>query len=402
MQQRISIIFLPTLVVAWLFMIYEYVLRVSDSVIVNHLMQSLQIGPGAMSVLSSGFYIPYVLMQVPAGLLLDRYDVKKIWPFALLSVTIGSFLFAISHTIELATIARVFMGIGSAFAWVSIIKIIVNHLRESYHNFTIGLSMTLAMLGAIIGQAPWLLITNHLGSWQAPYYIFAGIGIVLLLIALFFAKNINGPSRDVSLKSIGILKQILPAFKGRNFWILVIFIGVLSSPQTAFTALWGVEFFHQSYHFSREAAASLLSMIWFGGLFGGPVLGIIADSIKDKKWLLIAINGLTILLMLIIIYVQPHIHIVVASILFFIGLLTNGNIIIFAMTSRMTQALSKGAIVGVTNMFNMAGGPIFQMLIGGILSSTMTAGNIGNFSIALSVIPIALFLTLLSLFWYRR
>jgi MFS family permease len=366
-------------------------------------MQDLYVGPTEIGLISAGFYLPYVLMQIPAGLLLDRFDIRGIWPIAFGLVACGSFLFAMSQNFYVATIARILMGTGAAFAWISVVKIISSYISSRYHSLLIGISMSLGMLGAILGQGPWLAYTESMESWQQPYYLFALIGFILLSLVFFFSRNINITSDNKDkITLLDILKELVPLLKRKNFWILVLFIAVLSSPQTAFTALWGVEFFHQHYQLTRETAASLLSLIWIGGFFGGPILGAIADKLTHKKLVLIFINTATLILFSFIVYHHNLSIITLKILLFFIGMLTNGNVIIFAITSNLTKNISKGLVIGCTNTFNMSGGPIFQLIIGGVLSATISAGNMGNFTIALSAIPIALLLTLIGLLFLNN
>jgi fucose permease len=64
------------------FYFYEFVLRVSPSVMVDELMTSFGITASAVGVLSAFYLYAYAPMQLPVGLLMDRYGIKKILSLA--------------------------------------------------------------------------------------------------------------------------------------------------------------------------------------------------------------------------------------------------------------------------------------------------------------------------------
>lgn len=392
---------LPTLLLGWIFILYEYAIRLSDSVIIDKLMQSFSIGPGRIGVLSSAYYIPYVLMQIPAGLIIDRFGIRRSWSFALLSIALGSFIFGHSDSTTMASIGRALMGIGSSFAWVGTVGVIYRLTGGKNSASLIGLSMSLCMIGALLGQAPWLYLTNVLQHWRTPYVYAAAFGLIVFVLILLFA-NKECKKKPLSQDLLSIIKSVLPLLKSKPFWILLVYLTAISLPQNAFTALWAVEFLKRSYHLHAENAAMLMSLIWIGGLVGAPAIGFLSDRLKTQRNFLISVGVLTLVLMLVVIFVQPHSQFLLASLLFVIGFITNASVVVYALAAKMSADISTTSVIGVANMVNMGGAAIVQMITGGVLSLTMTTGNIGNFYWALSVIPLVLLCSLVSLLFLKR
>lgn len=386
---------MSTLLLGWLFILYSYATRMSDSVIIDQLMHTLQIGPGRIGILSSAFYLSYVFMQIPAGLLIDRYGICRAWTLAVAIIALGCFLFSISTDASLASFARVLMGIGSAFAWIGTIGVIYRLTGEKHAAFLIGVSMTLCMLGAILGQGPWLWLTQHLGNWQQPYQLAAVIGIVLAGFVLLMADKKN-KQMDLTHDLLSIIRAIWPLFHNGKFWILIIYLMAISLPQNAFTALWAVEFLKRTYLLSPKTASWLMSLIWLGGLFGAPVIGFIADRSSKKRMLMLLSGMSTLILMLWVIFFQPHSIWLLGALLFLIGFITNASVIVYAQVAKIADSKSTSSALGFANMVNMGGAALVQVVTGWILSLTMTAGNIGNFYWALCVIPVILFLSTIS------
>ncbi len=385
------------------FIVYEYALRVSDSVIVNHLMVDLHLNPAQVGVLSSAYYIPYVLMQMPAGALLDRYGVYKCWMLAISVVAMGSFLFAYSDGLLTTVVARAFMGIGSAFAWVGVVKLITQYMGVRKPTLMIGISMSVAMLGAVLGQAPWLYLTNWIGHWRFPYFFGALWGLLLvsgLAVLCHFHRQIS-----YAANSVVSWKKIRKTFKtlslSGNFWVLALFAGMLATPQSAFTAIWGVKFLTDARGIPATLAATLVSTVWIGAIFGGPTLGLIADRVKNKYFLAAAVGISLMLLMSLVTFVTLPSHALLMLVFFVIGGLSNGNIIIFVLMCQRFKTLPTASVVGITNMVNMGVGPIFQLVIGLILTTPGMANvviNAGRFEMAIAIIPIVLTLSSLVVF----
>ena len=65
--------------VAGLYYFFEIIIRTLPSTMSHTLMYIFQINATSLSILTSFFYyIAYVSMQIPAGLMVDRYSVKKV------------------------------------------------------------------------------------------------------------------------------------------------------------------------------------------------------------------------------------------------------------------------------------------------------------------------------------
>lgn len=392
---------LPTLILGWIFILYEYAIRVSNSVIIDRLIDTLAINASGIGILSAAYYITYVAMQLPAGLLIDRIGIRRCWPMALLSIALGCYLFAHSDSTFMASIARMFMGFGSAFAWVGAVKVIHRFSHNNNPALYIGISMSLCMLGAMLGQEPWLYLTNICGTWQKPYLIAGFMGVVIGLLVYILGHDYrHEPSKMPKVPEI--IHSIMPLLRSKIFWLLILYLTAISAPQNAFSALWATEFLKQNYQLSPQLAASVLSLLWLGGLLGAPVIGYISDRIAHQKKFLVYSGIVTILLMLLIIYWRPHSIIIIGVLLFLIGFVTNASVIIYALAAKMTPNMATSSIIGVANMINMGGAALIQALIGWALSATMTPGTIGNFIVALSIIPILLLLTTLSLVFVKR
>ncbi len=110
-------------VLAAVFYCYEYYLRVAPSVMGDELKLTFNLSEAAFGHLAACYYYAYTPMQIPVGMLLDRFGVRKILTIACLLCALGTYFFAATEIFSVAQISRFMIGFGSAFAYVGVLKI---------------------------------------------------------------------------------------------------------------------------------------------------------------------------------------------------------------------------------------------------------------------------------------
>ena len=351
--------FFAVALIGWIFIIYEYAVRVSDSVILPQLQQIPGVQASQLGILSSGYYFAYIATMIPAGILIDRYGLFRSWLAATLLLITGCFLFGSGLDIYTLVVARALMGAGSAFYFVGLLSFVLCSPRAA---LLMGVTMGACMTGAIVGQGPWLQLTYYFGHWQTVYIAAGFFGSALFVIWMIFFKK---ACRDFIplTSSVQIKKSFITLASSPMFWVLALFIGCLSTPQTAFMALWGPQFLSSMHVISASQAAYVNSLISVGGFLGALVLGYMGDIWPPKK-LLACCSLVAAICMVLIIQGVFNSLFIVAALLLALGFVTNANVIVFAYLGRKFSTLPSTTVQSTTNMFNMGGGPVFQLLIG--------------------------------------
>ena len=106
-----------------LFFFYEFCLQSSPSVMVPELMQAFHVDASHLGKLSAYYFYAYALMQLPVGLLLDRFGPRIMMTVACFICALGAFIFSHTESLIAAEWARFFMGLGSACAFISALKL---------------------------------------------------------------------------------------------------------------------------------------------------------------------------------------------------------------------------------------------------------------------------------------
>ncbi|WP_299008244.1 MFS transporter [uncultured Shewanella sp.] len=348
---------------AWIFVIYEYTIRVSDSVILTPLSLHLQLDIADLSALSSAYYFTYVIFMLPAGILIDKFGLYKTWIYAISLFTSGCAIFAWAPNLNIMIIARILMGIGSNFATVGTLALVIHSKRRG---LLIGISLALASFGAFLGQGPWRLLSDLLNSWQTAYWLATAFSFSFLILWIYFGQQSQHLNINVGFKRIfPSLKQLICS---PTFILLGFYIGAINSPQSVFSALWGTSFMHTAYSLPFESSAFFISSFSIGSIFGGILLGLIGDLIINKhfKYTPIILCGCGLVSASIIsIIINSQISLdLLLFMLFLAGLITNANAIVFAYIGSFFSTLPQATTQASTNMCNMAGGTVLQLLIG--------------------------------------
>ena len=100
------------------FFLIEYFVRISPSVMAPQLLEDFHTNALGLGSLSAFFYYAYIMMQIPAGIMTDRFGPSKLLQIASLLCAIGSILFALTGNLQIATFSRFIIGFGSAFVIV--------------------------------------------------------------------------------------------------------------------------------------------------------------------------------------------------------------------------------------------------------------------------------------------
>src|SRR5262245_55612941 len=89
-----------------LFMCYKYAIEVSPSVMAADLMREFSLTGAQMGNFAATYFYAYLIMQIPAGLLIDKWGARRVTTVAIALCSLGALIFAQAHSITIACIGR--------------------------------------------------------------------------------------------------------------------------------------------------------------------------------------------------------------------------------------------------------------------------------------------------------
>jgi sugar phosphate permease len=396
------------------FSLYEFILQVSPAVMTGELMRDLNLNAASLGTMAAFYFYSYTPMQLPAGLLYDRFGPRRLLTLATLICAIGALLFGTTLSVFMASLGRLFMGIGSAFSFIGALLLISRWFPTHYFALLAGLVQSMSSVGAIVGQAPLAAAINYLG-WRCTLNSLCGIGIILALIIWAIVRDspetVSRQQKFQSSPSKGELRRLQHVCQNRQTWLIALYSFAIWAPITAFAALWGIPFLVANYGISTTSASEACAMIWLGTAIGSPLIGWLSDKMQSRSIPLSFSAFLGTISLTLVIY-AAHLSLVwLYVVLFIFGLAASGQALAFGIVKDNNPSSVVGTAIGFNNMAVVAGGALFQPLIGilldyhwdGITQNGSPLYTVSDYQKALLILPVCYVLALIvSQFFLRE
>lgn len=400
-----------------IFYFYEFLLQVSPSVMGNLLMKDFSFTAHSLGILAGVYFYSYAIMQIPAGIMMDKFGSHRLLTFASGICAIGSIAFGSTHSFVMAAFARFLIGFGSAFAVVGTLKLAATWFKPERFALLTGLMITIGMLGAINGEAPLARLIHAVG-WRHSMFLLGIAGLILTALIFFIVKD--APSKKETMHQTGLppassnsyLKPpgglfhgLLTAIKNKQLWLVAIYGGLMYMPTPVFCGLWGVPFLTKKFSLDQLTASGLIILVFVGWAIGSPLWGILSDRIA-RRLVPMYIGSVGALVTLLMIVYFPIKHLLVLQLLLLLfGIFSSGFLTAFSIAKEISDRLHVATNLSFMNMMNMIGIALIQPFIGQILDKLWTGGmsmgirsySLSNYQIAIAVLPIGLFIALLLL-----
>lgn len=409
-----------TILYAWLiwllsslFMFYKYAIEVSPSVMTHDLMSTFGIDGVQLGNLAACYFYAYLIMQLPAGILLDRYGPRKVTSIAIVLCALGAFLFADAKTIYLSEVGRFLSGAGAAFAAINCLKLIANWFPSRQFAFMAGLMMTVGMLGAVGGQAPLSSFIHQLG-WREAINIIGIIGIILAfvfwLVVRDHSKNLHFTEVVLSPKNMKILDSLKKILSNKQSWYLSFYSGLAFAPVMIFGGLWGVPFIMEAFDLMKIDAAKSVSLIFIGFACGAPFSGWLSDYLGNRRNVMFFGTILALFSISAVLYVPDLNFSLISILLFCFGFFISFFLLCFTMIREINPPILAATAVGFMNAFDAFFGAFSDPLTGKFLdlgwAGKMVDGArvfpVPVYKLAMLTIPIYLLLSLVFLYLVKE
>ncbi len=399
--------FLPWIVCfsAALFFFYEFIQMNMFNAISSQLMQSFSLDAAQLGLLSANYFYSNLIFLLPAGLILDRVSTRKVILTSLSICILGTFCFALSTNFYLASLFRFLTGIGSAFCFLSCIRLASRWFPSNKMALVAGLIVTMAMTGGMVAQAPLTTLVSYLG-WRHALLVDAAFGIFILAIIIGFVRDYPAHLLDThsqhSIQGIGFWRSMAKSYLNLQNWLCGIYTCLMNSPFPLLGALWGGLYLQQIHQFSAKQASLVTSMLFIGTIIGSPIAGLVSDKISNRKIPMI-IGAILSLLLVILIIKLPFHNVSSLMLLFFaLGFITSTQVISYPTVAESNPHALTATSVSVVSFSAISGYAIFQPLFGRLMDLYWDGTSINHqdiysvlsFNTALLILPIAFFLAL--------
>ncbi len=382
--------------IAGLFLVFEFTLQVSPSVMTQFFMKEFEVDALVIGTALSAYYYSYSSMQLIGGYCFDHFGSKRTLAVAIFVCALGTTFIATAHSVWLLSVGRFLTGLGSACAYVGLLFLGRQWFAAKYFFIVVGVTQFLGCAGAVLGQGPAALLVNAFG-WRGTLVGLSIVGYLLTLLAYFFVRDYTGADTKKTVKEkIPTSVRLKFIFSEAQIWIVGAYAFFIFLPIVCFAALWGVPFLQKFYQMSTAMAALACSMVWIGMGLGSPLAGWISERIASRNIPLWGGAVLGVVTTLLILFVPMSLFWLLVM-LFLFGAATAGQSLSFNVINDITPHRFLGATMGLNNLLIVISGAIAQPLVGIFLrygwDHSILEGvpqySIQNYQHALLILPIS-------------
>ncbi|MHB8763702.1 MAG: MFS transporter [Deferrisomatales bacterium] len=348
--------------------------RVAPAVMVEELRSDLGLGAAALGNLSAFYFYSYVAMQVPTGILADRWGPRRLLTAGAFAAALGTLVFALAPGAAWAGIGRLLVGGSVAVAFVGMLKLATHWFEPRQFALASGMALLCGIVGAVTAGVPLRALVSAFG-WR-PVMVASAALTLVVAVAIWvlvrddpsekgyasYAPGLRGAGRAPA-----ILAGLAEVVRYRNTGLVFLSSGGLTGAVLAFGGLWGVPYLVAEYGLTRAGAAAVTSALMVAFGLGGPVLGALSDRIGRRKPLHVAGCAVAAVGWSGVIWVPGLPLPAVVALLLATGFATGAIIIGFAYAKESVPGSLGGTVSGVCNMGTMMGPMVLQPAVGLVL-----------------------------------
>ena len=334
----------------------------------------------------------YAAMQIPVGVILDRFGTRRLVVAGGLVMAAGQLLLGVAHTVGLAIVARVLVGMGDAMTFISVLRLVGFWFAPRRAPVITQLTGIVGQLGQVVAAFPLVALLHHVG-WTPSFAGAAALGVVVAVAVLATLRDAPAGSvvTGARIRPAEIRANLRAAWAepGTRIGLWTHFTTQFSG--TVFALLWGYPFLVRAEHVSPATAGALLSLMVFISMGVGPVLGSLAGRWpRRRSALTLTIVGSSALVWTLVLAwpgTAPRALILVLVVV----LATNGpgSMLGFDYARTSNPAHRLGGASGIVNVGGFVASLLTIFLVGLLLDATTPGGpasyTLGAFRVALSV-----------------
>lgn len=349
--------------------------RTAPGLITDQLMKDFQVSAAVIGLMSSFQFFAYAGLQIPIGLLSDKYGPNRFLIIGALLTGIGCLIYSYSPNEYVLIFARFITGAGDSMIFLNLVLILSQWFKAQEFIKLIGMVSLVASFGSLTATVPYSTWISIVG-WRSP---FLTIGVVLILTALLLyivlVKKPNdmykGEINETGKRSKGresLWSILVRTFSTRQAWATFLcHFGVVGA-YVGFIGSWGVPYGIEVFELTRSQASQLVMYGLFGAMIGGPFISWITSRLDSIKMVYTSVHILVVVswMGMFLTGVNPPFLLVVV-LLFIIGFGNGASALTFAVVRKSFHINEVGVVTGFANMGGFLSAVLLPIFFGYVL-----------------------------------
>jgi sugar phosphate permease len=355
--------------------------RTTTGVISGALASTFETTGTELGVLHASFFYIYAALQLPAGLLVDRYGSRNVATGGVVVMSIGAVGFALSPTFGWAFAGRTLVGLGGSVVYTATLRLLANWYRPDEFATLTGWTVAAAGIGGVLATTP-LAVAVEATDWRVATGAAAVAGLALSLVVYTLVRDrpadagfdpIEGVTPPEGVPDAAtVVSNTRGILTEGETWLMGAILFFTLGTNFTVLGLWGVPYLVDLYDIGVGAASGYVLVGNVGLLLGSPVIGTLSDRVGRRTPLIAASAAVFVLAYgVVFLTVRPPLP-VFAGVLFLAQFVTGGTLLSYTVAKERHAASASATVTGVVNGMGWSGAAVFPAVMGAALDAYWT------------------------------
>lgn len=258
--------------------------RSAQALLAGPLRDELAVTPEQIGLISGSFHFAFALMQIPVGVMLDRYGPRLTNGMLMMVTVIGVIIFANAQSVLGLMVGQAVIGLGCSAAFMAALVLAARWTAPEKFAAASGLIVSFSLMGVLASATPLAaLVETH--GWRTVYYGLAGLSLLAVVLDFLFVRD-TPPDKEVHDQKgetvLDALRGMVSVWKNRQVWLLV-GVAFFSYPAIlTVRGLWGGPYLHDVFDLSAVEVGNVLLVMTIGMIVGPPTYGQLKRMLPGK------------------------------------------------------------------------------------------------------------------------
>jgi MFS family permease len=333
----------------------------------------------------------YAALQVPVGLLVDRFGPRRLIVSGALLMAGGQVVLALADQVPLAVVGRVLVGAGDAMTFISVLRLVTAWLPPGRIPLMTQLTGLIGQSGQILSAIP-LVALLHTSGWTTAFLSAASASVLAAVLVLLLVRDAPAgtPRRYDSPSMAEVGADLASAWRhpGTRLGLWTHFTAQFSG--TVFALLWGFPFMVSGESLDRTTASALMTVFVLAGMLAAPFVGVTVERHPLRRsWVVLGVVTVTVVAWTLVLAWPGTAPVwVLVFLVLAMALGGPGSLIAFDFARTFNPPNRLGTATGIVNVGGFVAALITMLLIGVVLdirgADAVHGYDLNDFRVALS------------------
>ncbi len=335
------------------------------------------------------------IVQLPAGIVCDRWSAKKLLGFSYIAAAVGCLLVAYSGSLAGIVIGRVILTVGISFVFNVCSRHIAAWNTAGGYRRANSLMMTFGKIGGLLATTPLVLMIGSVG-WKNTFGIIALVSILVAAGAFVFVVD---KKETLNKEPNGMFTAIGKLIKTKGFWMFCSAGALVGMTVPMIFSAWGGTFLTQGLGLDPTLSSTVILCGNLASCVGGITVAVICKKVAPKP-LVVGSYAITVVLVAVM---AIFINQLTAPAMFVIFILMGfvfytSTTTVYSLMRDMCSVKYIGGFMGASNFISwLVGNALVSTIWGLFIPNTFSLEGFRNamwFQLAICIVGLVLFIAM--------